>query len=346
MVTIQNNSWFLLSRREGETKWLDPHVRAVALGCLFLLFDCFASSASACNIPVFRYAFERWQSDDYEVIVYHDETAGDVDSRFRSKIETAGVNAKLVLRDFAQMSPPHRALMKSEAGRSIQSHPRFIVQGPRRDSAAFHVPVKEGSIDHVLDSPARKELSRRLLSGHAIVWLLVRSSDESNNEQARQRLIRSIESVAGKIELPEGIGLPGSELHSEVPLLLRFSVLEIDPDNPDESFLGEMFFGYDRDDKEPLVLPVFGRGRALEVIPAGQLTESLIESLTVYLCGACSCQAKERNPGFDLLIATDWERELFGDQPPPRDEPLHAQRRQGNQPPSLLEIPPGKSSKP
>jgi hypothetical protein len=123
-------------------------------------------------------------------------------------------------------------------------------------------------------------------------------------------------------------------------------VLEIQPGNPDESFLRELFFGYHGDDPGTVVVPVFGRGRALEVIPATQLNESLIEGLTVYLCGACSCQVKERNPGFDLLIATDWERELFGDQPPPRDQPQHALRRQGDQPPSLLQIPPGKSSQP
>ncbi len=61
--------------------------------------------------------------------------------------------------------------------------------------------------------------------------------------------------------------------------------------------------------KGPVVVPVFGRGRALEVIPAADLTGSLIEDLTLYLSGPCSCQVKERNPGFDLLMATDWERE-------------------------------------
>ena len=42
-----------------------------------------------------------------------------------AEIETAGGNAKLVLRDFAKMSPPHRTLIESEAGRRIEVESLF-----------------------------------------------------------------------------------------------------------------------------------------------------------------------------------------------------------------------------
>ncbi len=76
----------------------------------------------------------------------------------------------------------------------------------------------------------------------------------------------------------------------------------------------KLMLGFEASEKEePLVAPVFGRGRAFEVIPAKQLNAGLIEVLTMFLCGACSCQVKERNPAFDLLLSTDWNRELFGE---------------------------------
>ncbi|MCP4857224.1 MAG: hypothetical protein GY903_22300, partial [Fuerstiella sp.] len=112
------------------------------------------------------------------------------------------------------------------------------------------------------------------------------------------------------------IGLPGSELFSDIPLLMKFSVLEVDPTDDREQFLVELLTGFEPEaikSGDPLVVPVFGRGRALEVIPAEQLDAGLIEDLTLFLCGACSCQVKERNPGFDLLITASWERELFGE---------------------------------
>ncbi len=107
---------------------------------------------------------------------------------------------------------------------------------------------------------------------------------------------------------------------------MQFTVLEIDPVDKREEFLVSLFRGFEpaaEKDGQPLVVPVFGRGRALEVIPARQLDAGMIGDLTRYLCGACSCQVKERNPGFDLLLQADWDRELFGESgqlpPPPKE---------------------------
>ena len=58
---------------------------------------------------------------------------------------------------------------------------------------------------------------------------------------------------------------------------------------------------------EPMVFPVFGRGRVLEpLIGAGINKENVLEH-SGYLCGACSCEIKDQNPGIDLLIAANWE---------------------------------------
>ncbi len=110
---------------------------------------------------------------------------------------------------------------------------------------------------------------------------------------------------------------------------------------PLRMLLIKLILGFEASEKdEPLVAPVFGRGRALEVIPAKQLNASLIEDLTMFLCGACSCQVKERNPGFDLLLSTDWNRELFGEdgETPPTVTTLQRTPLL----PSLLTIPPGR----
>ncbi len=60
----------------------------------------------------------------------------------------------------------------------------------------------------------------------------------------------------------------------------------------------------------------------MEVIPYGRIDGPLVSDLTKFLCGACSCQVKERNPGFDLLLSVHWTRELFGEGgfvPEPKD---------------------------
>jgi hypothetical protein len=193
----------------------------------------------------------------------------------------------------------------------------------------------------VFQSPARDEIARRLLAGHSVVWLLVTSTDQARNDQARRTLEQHLRTTTDKIALPDGIGLPGSELYSEIPLLVKFSVLEIRSDDPHEKFLVDLFRGFRPDvldGGDPLVVPVFGRGRALEVLPASKLNAGLVEDLCGFLSGACSCQVKDQNPGFDLLFSVDWNQKLFGEgfEPPPAK--TIGDRAQ----PQLLNIPPGR----
>ena len=120
-------------------------------------------------------------------------------------------------------------------------------------------------------------------------------------------------------------------------------MLEIDPTDDTEQFLVELLTGFEPgaiESGEPLVVPVFGRGRALEVIPADQLDAGLIEDLTLFLCGACSCQVKERNPGFDLLMSADWEHELFGEDAEEFASQMIAAITPSMEP-VLIQIPPG-----
>ncbi len=79
--------------------------------------------------------------------------------------------------------------------------------------------------DWILDSPSRKELAKRLLAGDSVVWLVLQSKDAQANAACRRMLKETFEKLETELELPEGIGEPGSELYSEVPLFLRFSSL-------------------------------------------------------------------------------------------------------------------------
>ncbi len=171
--------------------------------------------------------------------------------------------------------------------------------------------------------------------------MFLKTSDSKKDQAIRNLLAVELERLSKKLQLPDGIGLPGSELYAEVPLLLKFTILEMDPKDSKEQLLIKLMTGFESDTQnEPLLAPVFGRGRALEVIPAKQMNEGLIEDLTMFLCGACSCQVKERNPGFDLLLSTNWNQELYGEdgETPPAVTTLERAPAK----PTLLTIPPGR----
>jgi len=67
-----------------------------------------APSRTTCNIPVFRYALERWQAAPYEVVVFH---RGPVDEEARAVLNAlrgTGTNIEVDRIDVAEPIPPKR----------------------------------------------------------------------------------------------------------------------------------------------------------------------------------------------------------------------------------------------
>lgn len=324
-----------------------------SLLCGTLLVWLTATPAAACNVPVFRYALERWTPDAVELIVFHDTELTpaqlEIVDRFRgASMEGAGtVNIRVSVVNVADAADEsHRQLWESLRQKKA-TLPCVAVQSrlASRTVTNWHGSLAMAESASLLTSPARKELSNRILSGDAAVWMVVTRGKPAND--ARVEALRAqLKKLSEETPLPEGVGLPGSELFANVPLLTRFSLLEVDSADPREQFLVELLRGFEPDaieSGEPLVVPVFGRARALEVIPISQLDETLVEDLSLFLCGACSCQVKAQNPGFDLLTDTDWNERLFGDTGtalPPLQIPTSTPEESV---PQLLDIPSGRS---
>jgi hypothetical protein len=310
-----------------------------------------ATVAIACNVPVFRYALERWRPDLCQVIVFREEklTALDELQMIWLEEETTAkggyANAEITQSQVGSETDRGRKELWESLSRQPNVRLPYVVMrtalGTGELVTHWSGPLQDVSKAHLVDSPVRRELSRRLLAGDSVVWLMLKSDDVSKNKATRDLLSTELERLGKTLKLPDGIGLPGSELYSEVPLFLKFTILELDPKDPAEQLLVQLLSGFEKESKsEPLLAPVFGRGRALEVISAKQLNAGLIEDLTMFLCGACSCQVKERNPGFDLLLATNWNHELFGEdgESPP---PVTSLERTPTKP-TPLTIPPGR----
>ena len=332
-----------------------PRSRVVLCCAAFIVCG---AVAAACNIPVFRFALERWKPDSCEVIVFHDGALSADDEKTVRDFETASLakdgdaNLNVIRCDLNHNADQElNDLWLSVKEKTAAKLPVLVarsLKGRGKTINHWHGSLQEARTIGLIESPIRAELTKRLQSGDAIVWLLLKSADDEKTAAVRELLRQQCKELPNKIELPEGIGLPGSELYSEVPLLLQFSVLEINPDDPKEQYLVRQLQGFHAEAAtvgEPLVVPVFGRGRALEVIPASQLNADLIHDLTEFLCGACSCQVKEQNPGFDLLLSTDWNAALFGEGaegPPPEAAAGNGQRTN----PELVPIPSGKKRNP
>jgi hypothetical protein len=322
---------------------------AALAGCVALS----VSLASACTIPVFRYALERWESDRFLVIVYYDarltteQNSTIAELAKRSSSAGGPLNIEVIRYDLT--SPPPLKL------------PDIVPPGAKRPLPWVEVRARvagtrtvvrwEGSLAEAIDlpglfdSPARREIVRRILDGHSSVWLLI--APEEQAQPLSVRLQATLDVVTRDMELSKGIGLPGSELYASIPLEIRYSVLPLSHTDQNEQqflkWLAASTSGWHTD--AAYIIPVFGRCRALDVIPHAEADELLIEDVANFLCGACSCQVKQANPGFDLLASVNWNQRLFGStisQPPSADSEPRAFGASGLPPsPEYLAIPSG-----
>jgi hypothetical protein len=313
-----------------------------------------ASVAAACTIPVFRFALERWEADRLLVVVYSSGPLGREDEAAvrelaaRSTLVGGVLNIEVVRYDVAA-PPANLAEIKPPLDRPLPwLEVRSRLRGPQA-AVRWEGPLSEvANGSNVFDSPARQEVIRRLLDGDSAVWLVVGPAEKNATFVAS--LEEQLAAVRSELMLPAGIGLPGSELYASIPLEIRFSVLAVSHDDAlEQAFLKQLATAAkDWRKDEAYVIPVFGRLRALEVIPYGEVDDFAVRDICEFFCGACSCRVKQANPGFDLVAAIEWQKRLFGDAAAPPSEgdgsPLAAEGP--SETPQYVNIPAGTAPQP
>jgi len=304
-----------------------------------------ATSASACNVPVFRYALERWQNDLYHVVVFHrgqlssDDKARVDDIGRRSSTEGGTTNLEVTTVDLSlPFAPGDEDLWKTVPPDAAL--PYVLLQarmGRDKTLTVWNGPLASVEMDRLAMSRDRQEIVDRLMKGHSAVWVVLPGKDDDATHNTVNLIETELARLQDELPLPEGIGAPGSEVFSEVPLTLRFSVHVLKPGPDADVLLPEIFRRVAPGaaaDGQPLVAPVFGRGRAVDVVPGDKVDEATVEDLSRFICGACSCQVKEQNPGFDLLMAVKWDERLFA----PNVRPPAESPKEQNKPAEMLQI--------
>lgn len=311
--------------------------------------------ADACAVPVFRYALERWAADLFEVDVFYrgaltaEEQAAVSLLEDQSQINGGATNWEVVHCNLDHDLAEDLQVVGKAIGDVALPHVVLRRPGGRRGSAVVWSGPLSQATPGLWASPARSELIRRLASGDSVVWLVVRGADDNSDLTVVEKLKAQLPTLAAEIPLPPGVGLPGSELLTRLPLEVRFSMLEVDGRTPDEAmFRAVVASGASEppDPAETLVVPVFGRGRAMTVLSADRVDEEVLAECCGFLCGACSCQVKQSNPGFDLLLAVNWDERLLGDAeaaPGAAVASAGVSRVEVASEPDYIAIPPGRS---
>ena len=255
------------------------------------------TAAHACSIPVFRFALDRWEADGYRLEVP------------KSAANDPALAA--LLRNLGDSSPVNLRLVASSDDGATESRLLF----PREEMSVWSGRLDATSFLQLAQSPARAEIVRRLLSGESGVWVLLESGQKEldDSEAARlQKRIAFLETVAALPSIDPTD--PTSRLGPGPELRVKFSLLRVASTDTQEAVLRRMLLGPKQNpaatSEGSMAALVFGRGRVLGAWPMKDLGDESVDEACLYLLGACSCEVKRANPGWDLLCSVDWNQAL------------------------------------
>jgi hypothetical protein len=267
----------------------------------------------ACSIPVFRYALERWKPSSYEFVVYHRGELSEAERKALRQIEdiVRTANGEVIEVDLdGNREPQLKALWKKHGGDA--KLPRVLVRFPESDSMtplAWSGPLDPAQIKPLVDSPLRRQIVNGFFRGESAMFAMLESGDAKADADAAKFLTGELAKLEKTVPIP-AITKEGPQVRSELPVRIGFGLLTVSRKNSSESAFIDMLLRCEEDldqVKGPIVFAFFGRGRVLTALHGKDLKAKELEEICKFICGACSCQVKELNPGVDLLFAAKWD---------------------------------------
>lgn len=322
------NQLCLIDRKEMKRNWI------AVITVILLMLE--SSPVIGCSTPVFRYAMERWMADYYDGVLIHKGEISDddpsamllqgEDSEFLNlRLSKIDLNEEESWKRLARTTEDSNSatevitptsVIKSQFGIEIpEKLPALVLWYPFLKGRA--VPFWTGefvpaTIKTLIQSPKRKELAQRLTDGQTTVWLFIESGNAEKDKAAMKLLNQELDSATETLkemaaEVPAEPGVPSFEY--------EFSTLTISRSDPNEQMLLAMLLNSEPDldeyDAEPIVFPVFGRGRALFALVGEGINSENLQEAIAFITGPCGCEIKMMNPGVDLLMAENWDASVM-----------------------------------
>ncbi len=282
----------------------------LSLGCATMLG---AAAVRACDTPVYQYARMNWESDAYDVVVFHRGPLGAESKRMAAQLKEASeqVNFVLHLVDLDKQKEPFFNQLYAKTG--VKSLPALALLFPPKtlkDRLVWSGPLTPANIANLLDSPARQLVFRELdPGGTAAVWVFLPGPDAGERAATEKRLRGLLKDMAKEVR-----EVVGGQDDQDPP---SFKMVVVERDVAAEDVFRSMLTHIEPDLKEyankSMVVPVFGRGRALFALVGEGINRDTLTQTVGFLLGACSCEVKAMNPGVDLLLRGRWRESDPGD---------------------------------
>ena len=195
-------------------------MKRILLACTLAAL-CLANALPACDVPVFRYALERWPAETYTIVASLPEqtgTAGDNGLKLlRNSSIFEGGNANYRLEE--KYYPAEQAAGENAARLEVIYYSQSGLT-----SRIWQGPLSRQAVSRIVGSPLRSEIAEKLIGGATGVWLLLECGDRQRDDQAAELIGNCMREMENRLTLPEAVKTlppPGApELKVNFSLLL------------------------------------------------------------------------------------------------------------------------------
>ena len=213
-----------------------------------------ATPLIACQIPVFRYALERWQADHYDIVILHENPLTETERSSLTSLKTSNFESPIAtnfdIRTLAAKDISDARLQHAWKTRASKNEPLMVVQYPEGtkdvpDRIAMEAPFTDSNVAQIAESPTRKEIAKRLLKGESTVWIFVPSGHKEQDERALKTLKEQVAINESQLELPEQEEIESEEdllVASHLELRIKFSIITLKRDDPKNNFCLAHFY--------------------------------------------------------------------------------------------------------
>ena len=288
----------------------------ISISCLMSV----STPSMSCDVPVFRYALERWQADIYELIVFYKEPLAASDKSNIELLEKSSVkhscDSNYSLQTIDVKSGLTGEMLEILESLDSPELPCIAMRYPLSSNirrVIWHGRLNKHNIQALIDSPVRQKISKKILGGDAAVFILLESGNKSKDDAVQDSLRIHLKEMEEVLKLPEQVlnYLSETERGNISEKGASFSFLRLSRSNSEESQFIDMLMNSEPDLYEylsyPMVFPIYGRGRVFCALVGDGINEQNIYDVCAFINGPCSCEIKFMNPGVDLLMKVDWD---------------------------------------
>ncbi len=264
---------------------------------LLFLFLSITIYSFSCETPVFRYAMERWEASAFQLRVYHQQDLTSTEKQLLQRLETYAKSANIAIQQIdlrKQVPLPYSLKTIHQTEIQICFPTNSAVK-----STFWQRPLTNQTVQQVISSKTQQQLVEKLTAGFPIVWLFLNGTDQAVNKQKLkelQAINQLLEKDISSDQLPKNCHhFPIVEMDRSDAILSAL-LLNSEPDLIDEAM--------------PMLFPIYGRGRSLFGLIGHGINEKMLRQQTKFILGRCSCVVKTDNPGFDLILSAEWDKNL------------------------------------